>query len=545
MFYILYKIPGKNVSKIDKIIKDKHLETYEKNLNMEDFSATLYLSRNQQGNIVPWWTSYNKFVPEDTKPIHNLYNCGLLLIKPKNHSNYNYAITLGKSSLFIKAIIEKDFGINFALRMANENTVLLKKSTYHSGIKKGDMSHYIEFQKGNYQPGESVDYLKLKAKNADEWGQHYIECSDSIKINYDINPEKIHYLLKKIEDAYTKDLLINIPKTDIVTDEQKKLELYSALTQAIERNDKNIFLTQFHEHEGSITSGDVGNNFRIGAKKGMQKNLRNIVELEDTIEIADVFSFINKNKEKYDIKDIFIEYNIDDDKKEKTQILDIINFSIILEEKFYIFKNSIWEAFNETFMDHIRDSVNSIECEIREELDDRHLKQFLQNNPPQNKKLKYREYTFNRKMAEKYRYKVLDRENAEVRNINLKGKRYQLEIADLYDEKNEEVISVKIGDDNPNLIYNVKQSLGAVKLLLNGSITRKGNNKDNNIKVRTASLWFVLKHKIRKITELDKILLILETEEWKQYMDTRGIKTKIYITHHVHKENFEELLKKP
>jgi hypothetical protein len=48
----------------------------------------------------------------------------------KDNPKEIYAVSLGKSHFYLSKFIELDFGISLAIRMANEQSILLKKSRY-------------------------------------------------------------------------------------------------------------------------------------------------------------------------------------------------------------------------------------------------------------------------------------------------------------------------------------------------------------------------------------------------------------------------------
>lgn len=523
MIFNIYKIPSKNTSELNKKISSKGLEPQKKNVDIGNFNASFYISRTE-GNTVPWWKSYEQYILPKTPEVRNVFNCGLLMITPKESKGYSYAVTLGNASLFLRPFIEKDFGINVALRMANEDSVLLKKSTYHNGIKKGDASQYIEFKSGNYEPGESVDYLKLKAEDINSWGDNYIECSDSIKINYNISPEKIYELLDKIEATSQRDFLIKIPQTRSIK-ERKTIELLDKeLYTSIVENEGKFSLTQINNINGSLTTELIGEKFKLGIKKKYKQILQDILEA-DQITDKLLFEYIHKNcNQETGINDIVLQYTDSSGNEETERLKNLIEFSTQIKDNFYILKNGEWKVFNDTFMDHIKKSVDSIPHEIADELDDNELQEYIKKKS-EKKSLEYREYNFNCMMSERYGYKLFDRKNKYIENINGTNRRHPVELSDLYNESEGELISVKIGDSNPHLIYNIKQSSGAIELLMNGAL-------EFDQKIKIASLWFVLEKKIEKITLLDKILVILAIDEWKKYIINMGLTPKIYISHH-------------
>ncbi|HDZ8884473.1 TPA: hypothetical protein RUX32_004262, partial [Aeromonas dhakensis] len=184
-------------------------------------------------------------IDNSSKP-RNIFYYALLISEPKSlKAKHAYLVSLGKSHFYLNKFIDRDFGINLAVRIADEETILLKKSTYFSSVKTGELSSYIRFIKNNYDPGESVDHLKLKASKVDIWGDKNIIFSDSIQISSDIIPTDIEELLNRIEQHMSHNEVIHLPKLETVRDSLFRDELDGHLLTAIRKDQFEFSLSEF------------------------------------------------------------------------------------------------------------------------------------------------------------------------------------------------------------------------------------------------------------------------------------------------------------
>jgi hypothetical protein len=138
-------------------------------------------------------------------------------------------------------------------------------------------------------------------------------------------------------------------------------------------------------------------------------------------------------------------------------------------------------------------------------------------------KLVYRESYFNKKQCADLGYLLLDRQLTQIQTLRAGRKDYRVEVADLY--KNGEIVSVKIAEENHELIYNIEQSKDAIELIKRGEIEFEHN-------LSVAGLWFVFEGDIRRITDLNSIQFLLAIESWRKLVASFGLTPRIYISKH-------------
>ena len=126
---------------------------------------------------------------------------------------------------------------------------------------------------------------------------------------------------------------------------------------------------------------------------------------------------------------------------------------------------------------------------------------------PVDDKLIYRESYFNKKQCAEQGYVLLDRQLTQLQSMERGKKQYRVEVADLFKDK--EIISVKISETSPELIYNIEQSHNSVELIKRGAISF-------DQEFNAAAIWFVFENEIQRITEFNSIQFLLAVESWQR-----------------------------
>jgi uncharacterized protein (TIGR04141 family) len=531
--YNIYRISNENLKKLEQSLDKTGLKK-QKTKSYKNFISTFYFSEEQDGNDVWWINSYKSFLNDPKIAPKNLFHYGLLISKPKSkRKRFSYLVSLGKSHFYLGKYIERDFGINLAIRMANEESTLLKKSTYFASIKTGEMSSYNKFIKDNYDPGESVDHLKAKARNIDEWGERNIIFSDSVQISANIPPEQIDSLLEKIEQNMMKGEVISLPKLEPVKDIDLKNELDKNLLNAIREGKSSFSLSEFEVLGGHIILTSDEFNYSIYTKSSREPE-ENLQELGQTLEKDSIVKYLIKLDKEIPISDIKIKFHHESMARRSKCLKEAIDFSFTFNNQQYLLRHGAWFVFNSTFMQYLERSINKIPLSARDNIIEsdylswkKEKEEEIQRSPDSvENKITYREYYFNKKLCKLHNYELLDRKTEQVKSIKANAQDYKVEIADLYDAKNGEVIALKISDDMSELIYNITQSLTALELHKKAFM---GTGRD----IKKASLWFVFQKEINQLTDINSINFLLSLEHWRKSILALGFEIGIYISQHI------------
>lgn len=525
--YNIYKVQfEKQVALLKKLADVGLLE--QKTVESGNFKLTFYFSERVEGNKLWWRETYKEFFNDVLIEPKNIFHFGLLLCFDLKNPKDVYAVSLGKSHFYLSKFIQPDFGISLAVRMANENAILLKRSRYFAGIKRQDVASYANFQVNNYEPGESVEHLKVKASNTAVWGERNIIFADSIQMDVDKSPKEMVAIFNLISSSICEEEVIRLPKLEKVEGdliaELDKL-LFSSLKNAEGKVKIDEFATYgvaicftFRDYDYRLSAKPDGENYAIRAKLGNSFDVENIRE------------FLVNNPKVIDINTVRVQFSCDDGGSFTKGLKDVLDLPVTHGSSNYFLRNGEWYRFNQTFIDYLKRSLKSIETLSGPELDEADFKLWkakkeraIAANEAVDDKLTYRESYFNKKLCADLGYRLLDRQLVLIRSIQKNRKNYKVEIADLY--KDGELISVKISETSHELIYNIEQSKDAVELLARKELEFKDE-------LKAAALWFVFEDDVKEIADVNSIQFLLAIESWRKLVASFNLIPRIYISRH-------------
>lgn len=511
----------------------------QKTKNQKDYVLKFYFSDKVKGNPIWWWDVFHDFFKDNIEEPSNLFNFAVLICYKKKNPEHCYIISLGKSHFYLNKFIEKDFGIKVAMRIADDEHILLKKSRYFAGNKKQELATYEKFIPGAYLPGESVENLKTKPSETEKWGSKNIIFSDSIQISLDKNPIDLVEVFNEIDNVLISPESNKLPKLNKIKDDEITKNLDDALLNAIKNKDSNVTIDEFRDLEKSSYHSISNSEYTIFTVLGKTRKQQNKTPSISNISIEDIYHYF----EKFNIKNINtvkVEIKNEEGPRYIPLLRKILSFTHSIENKEkkggsenYYLRDGDWYCFNSTFMDYLKKSLEKIPFGKKEPL---HESDYLEWKEKKEKEIKsgkykdkisYREYYFNCKIAKSDNgYILYDRKLKKVKSISDKNgeKDYKIEIADLYYANR--LISVKISDSAKELIYNIEQSKSSMLLLQENKFIIEGN------KIEYMVLWISTPKKIKKITEINSIQLLLAIQSWKEAAENLGLKTEIYYSHH-------------
>lgn len=137
--YNIYKIDHNKINELKEKIKSSGLKE-QLNKDIQDYNFKFYFSSDLKGNDIWWLEIYKEFLIKPTETPKNIFYYGLMICTKKSCEDKVYAVSLGKSHFYLSKFIVPNFGIDLAIRIADENTILLKKSRYFAGTKRQDVS---------------------------------------------------------------------------------------------------------------------------------------------------------------------------------------------------------------------------------------------------------------------------------------------------------------------------------------------------------------------------------------------------------------------
>ncbi len=349
--YNIYRMPCKLLTELTKKITKEGL-VEQKTISHKAYQLKFYFSDKLKGNEVWWWEVFSDFFNEKTKKPHNIFYFGLLIgFKEKDPENC-YLISLGKSHFYLSKFIEADFGLNIAMRIANDENILLKKSRFFCGGKSQEASSYSKFVQGSYFPGESIEHLKTKAKETDKWGSNNITFSDSIQLSLDGDPTALVDVFDDIDSSLATKEIIEFPKSEKITDELKIEELDKCLLNSILTGDANVIIDEIQSFGASIIINNALTHFKLHTKiEGSSKYDQSTNKVND-IKITDIKEFFDKNAIK-DINKVYVKITNDANNGHTASLKEILSITYTEGSEHYFLKRGNWNKFNAAFMKYL------------------------------------------------------------------------------------------------------------------------------------------------------------------------------------------------
>lgn len=525
--YNIYKVRHKRLDDLKQKLEKVGLSE-QKTVESKNYSLKFYFSNNVTGNDIWWWTTYRGFFNDDVKEPQNYFYFGVLLCSSIVDPETVYAVSLGKSHFYLSKFIQSNFGIHLAVRMADDNTILLKKSRYFAGTKRQDVSSYAKFQKDSYEAGESVDHLKLKASDQKIWGEKNIIFADSIQMDIATNPLNLPDIFEQIDSHALKDEIIQLPKLESIEDDLIG-ELDKILFESLKSDKGKVAVEEFTVHGVAICFNFHDYEYRLSAKiPGEEKYYT--MNLGNTLEIHDIGNFFKEFPDIVDVNSVRIQFKNEELGSFTKGLKEVLDIPIDHDDSNYFLRHGEWFKFNQTFMEYLKKSLNGIEIVNSVPLKEKDYliwKASKESDIAAGKKvddnITYRESYFNKEQRDKFGYELLDRQLTLIQSLEKNKKKYKVEIADLY--KDGEIISVKISEENHDLIYNIEQSKDSIELIMRGEIEFK-------YELSYAALWFVFERDVKNITEFNSIQFLLALEAWQKMVKSFGLKPRIYISKH-------------
>jgi hypothetical protein len=189
--YNLFKIRKNKESQLIKSLLKAGMDiTGEK--TVKDFRLALYILIDPTVPI--WWTdTYQSYFKSQPIPENELY-CGVFLV---SNDKLCYAVSMGKSYLYLKHVAEPTFGVNLAQRITDSTREA--EITAHTLIPMtddtDDTTHHVTAPTIDKKWGSSITY-----------GQ-------SVRFHLPITPDQLPDLIQDIEKELTKDLRAPAPST--------------------------------------------------------------------------------------------------------------------------------------------------------------------------------------------------------------------------------------------------------------------------------------------------------------------------------------------
>lgn len=494
----IFRVDESNILTLSDELENKDYIP-EADSEIEGSSLTLYL-RKKESESKSWVDIYKDMLEENTlaeysKGLSSENLSGVLLIEKDDSC---FAIVHGQAHFIVRKYCDRDFGLNLAERIADENGLKMKHSQTFSATGKKDITSYSvrrDFD-NSFEYGEAFNYVKCKTVDKKRWGENVdfgeSACFTTGKyISSDLN--SIMSLIGRIETSLLETPRFELPRYQTVKDKS----IIERLEEKLKQNFIE-YLTRVETEDYWLTG--VSFNFGSEARYRLKYRVKELCDIRESLNADEIRTIIESNQEvikgNYDkIKVEFINEN--DETIYSKPLRDSMQVSLDLDGKYYVLYYNEWVEFSNTYVKYIEDQVDSIDY------------RFVDNNG-------LGETDLIKELVKDSKYTQLHKQNKYI------GK-YCIEQADLMDADN--IIMIKDEHTTSDLVFLIKQATTSVRL------TAAGELSENIFNGKNVCLWMLVKRKtLRKLSDFKSFHLLDAINDFRREMTSKSLNPVIWIS---------------
>lgn len=493
----IFKINSEQYEDLKAILLTKgYVIECEKTAN--DIVYELYLLK-KEAKRESWIDIYSELLTAEKlskyqKQLQEENLAGVLLIKTALSI---FAISHGQVHFLLRLYCEKDFGLDLAERIAQQDGLSIKHSQTFTSLGQKDITSYNKKRSLEevIDYGEAFNYLKCKTIDPTKWGE-VIDFGESARFtstkNFLLNFIDIGELIKNIDNELKKHARVTIPRYQQVRDPELINDLNSRLTEHFINYIDNIVTDEYW-----LTG--VTFNFMSEQRCSVKYLKEEILPITNGLDPKILKDAIDHKKDQISdynkIRVIFFDES--DNKLYYKYLKELMLVTIEIGDKYYVSYDGRWYRFSESYLNYIKQRVDEVGFEIKESYG-------LGENELIDKLVKDNKYT-----------------QLHKRNIYI-GK-YCIEQADLMDDEN--VIMIKDQNETSDLVYLIAQAKTSIRL------TKSGEISENIFKGRNVCLWMLLKRKsLDKLSDLKSFHLLDAINEFRKEVQSKGFEPRIWIS---------------
>jgi len=340
--------------------------------------------------------------------------------------------------------------------------------------------------------------LRAKTIDKNNWGKT-ASFGHSAQFTIEIKPEELPDFIKKIEETLKQNSRIKLPKVILVQEEETQNKLDNLLAKVLTGSSQSSTV-----QESDITLSGVDFIFSDQYEYSFYvRGDRDYCTDKGELTLDRLRQFVSEKSINLEarLNDVKVKVHNEYGRDFSLSLKETLDF--VEEKERYCLIDGKWYQFNQSYLDFLKDEVDSIEFEEKEEVSDKVEQEFNQ-----------------RKGKEGF-------VNCDRLTENL-DKKYKVEKVDLY--KDEILHFVKFGTPQ-KMNYAIDQAINTVKLLQNNQskIQINGEEKD----VETICLWLVFdrKQKFSKLSELNSLIFHMKLADWKRLVQNARYKPIIYVSY--------------
>lgn len=489
----VFLIPQENVQALKgKLESSGMTSTYRQ--NYDDWSSEFYFSNPPEPTNIPWAADLAEELTEiEPAPMNRSFFGAYLWIS----SEQCFAVSFGKTFLYLRDFCEHSFGLDMARRIGKRSDVRQKSARRYAGKRKREIRSYQRESALDVESGESVDYIQAATVDGEAWGK-IAKFGSSILLTLPITVKDIPDLLSRICVELEKPALFGLPITEPISDEDEQQRLDEILVNSI--------LGEGIDFEASSYQM-IGVDFLFpGHDQYVLRHFNDRSEVLEDVSIDDLRAFISQHRIRRDsVLNVKVRVRREAGRGYTVSVRDALDFTVDVEKVFL--QNGQWVRFNEDYLSGLNDAVDRIAIDSTLETELSHLHGSV-TEPP-----------FNKHLAKYLGYRYADTDFSLLR---VEG--HKVEACDLI--RGTTLYAVKFGQPQ-KLSYVCNQATAVVELLASEPSYRLALN------VNTYCIWLGLERagRVARISEINSVILKQRLDDWARKCLNIGITPILRISY--------------
>jgi uncharacterized protein (TIGR04141 family) len=507
--YNVFRIPTDKIDMLKKEFLNKEL-TLTKSKKISGYSFSFYFSKKDPDSPVKWMELYKEFLPDEGERFNRVYFASLIIETGLKHS---YAVSLGNAHFYIAKYADSDFGLDLAERIATQEI----KEKYTKYFFNNKNQSVIRFRDENdieeSESGEYFQHIKSATVPAAGWSWgKTASFGNSVILKVPLQPNKLHKLIKKIEEELIKPVRVNIPRVKKIKDKSEIDALEELLSKALNGTESDsLFKSVIISNKDFLLDDNTTFSIFLSGNKGESQPLPDF-------DINSIREYCNDNGIDFgkQLGDLRVSIKPENEKPRSEHLRNYIDF---ISDSYECLLNGKWHKFNQSYLQHLDELIDKIKIEP-------HVESFNINKAEFNEYLKINPKSY----VEKYFNELREKDgfiNKDRFFIKLE-KRYTIELLDLYKEKC--LYFVKVGIPQ-KLSYVIDQAMNTLILLKNNKA--KVIIDTSPVRPKKICLWLILdrKKKINSLSEFDSLIFKWKLAEWVRLSKSLKIDPVILINY--------------
>lgn len=509
--YNLYRVERRDYGALLKSLENAGFTAVGAEEEIRGFSLQFYLGEGSPKK--PQWVDlYRRFL-KDADDLENRMQSAALLIYNAEHC---YVVGIGRAYIAIQQVCDKEFGLNLAERIVDEEEVKQKASKFFQSQRSKSIQSFVKNNPFVYDSGESVSYLKAKTKDKNLWGER-AEFGTSFRFSTFRDPGRLPELIEAIIAKLQEEVSFQFPRTEKVSEKEVLEALDQLLASGIMAGEDSELSERLEFDDFQLNGCD----FRFSDAESFAfyvygRKKATLVQV-GALNLQTLVSFIKDNEldESRVLNQVRVAVMDAQGGHQNLKLKDLLDVVVEKDDKSYCLLSGAWFKFSHSYLDYLNGQIDQMDFVDAGEFNFEKGEEWTEDDFLDWVAEEGGYHKFHQTDFSSYLKKLMHRHN--------------VELMDLY--KDHTLFVVKRGKPQ-KLGYACDQGVGSVNLLKEmKSGIPMGENKRQ--KPKAVCLWLVMDraYPIKHLSDIKSTIFKMKLVEFKRITQDAGLRPEIQISY--------------